>query len=544
MKDILNRVKQILLFLAVLTLSAGFSACSSESLGRNPEPDGLDTTNVNPDTTANGDDFKLIAGGETVGSILAVNTECVARVIGQSANGENIPNPNSSLMRFGIGSTDYGNMWDAGNGTVWSVFGDNFNATGGDWKSNAIAISSDRNLADGLYYDSVLRDAGGARKEIIDPADGEVTCIPTGGFSVQTATGYRQYMSFMDVRQWATDGNDNWSANYSELVYTDDYGDTWTRSGVRWDGNSNFVQTAFVVMGETVYMYGTKAGRYGKAYLAKVQAGDVLNKTAYLYWNGSSWTPDESAATPVTNGTVSEMTVRYNTYYNRYIMMYLSVNQRKLVYRDASAPEGEWSCEKIILNGTYGPSIHPWFCDGRDIWFVSSSVTTSSASYDTWHIFLYHSKLKADPEGFNMIWEGGFEDEPTMNITYKTLWNAANSTSCHDAHTGDVSCKLSNGTEGEWKDACTQSITVKKRKEYILTAWAKSSIAGSDRSYLGVRLHDGTIIDAHPALNSDNWTKITVEFNSGDNTSLDVFFGTWGASGLQVLVDDFSLEPK
>ncbi len=143
-----------------------------------------------------------------------------------------------------------------------------------------------------------------------------------------------------------------------------------------------------------------------------------------------------------------------------------------------------------------------------------------------------------------MIWEGGFEDEPTMNITYKTLWNAANSTSCHDAHTGDVSCKLSNGTEGEWKDACTQSITVKKRKEYILTAWAKSSIAGSDRSYLGVRLHDGTIIDAHPALNSDNWTKITVEFNSGDNTSLDVFFGTWGASGLQVLVDDFSLEPK
>jgi hypothetical protein len=52
-------------------------------------------------------------------------------------SGEDIPNPNNSLKRFGMSSTDFGNMWDAGDGTVWAVFGDNFNNRGGDWLSNS-----------------------------------------------------------------------------------------------------------------------------------------------------------------------------------------------------------------------------------------------------------------------------------------------------------------------------------------------------------------------------------------------------------------------
>ena len=63
-------------------------------------------------------------------------------------------------------------------------------------------------------------------------------------------------------------------------------------------------------------------------------------------------------------------------------------------------------------------------------------------------------------------------------------------------------------------------------------------------SYLGVRLSDGRICDANPSLKTDEWTKISVMFNTGDCTSLDVFFGTWGAEGLSVTVDDISLAPK
>lgn len=504
---------------------------------------------------ATDDDFPEKEGGETVASLEVVNIECVARVIGNTPEGENLPNPNSTLKRFNMASTDYGNMWDAGNGQLWCMFGDNFNDRGGDWKSNAIAFSTDRNLADGLYYDDMLRGSDGSRMEFIvsraktgqypGDAEHETTCIPLAGVSVPHDGGNRQYVSYMSVNQWAVDGNDVWTANYSELVYTDDYGRTWTRSGVKWDGSGNFVQTAFVKRDGFLYMFGTRAGRKGSVYLARTTFDNVLDKSSWRYWDGGTWASSEADAVPVANGTVSEMTVQYNSYYKRYMMMYLSVNQRKLVYRDAIAPEGEWSEEKIIAEDGYGPYIHPWFCDGRDLWYVVSTVTPSGKGYDTWHIHLYHAKLRELESGFNMVWEGGFENEPNKSIAYRTLWrNIENSISTRDAHSGKIACKLLNTEKDVWKDACVQTINVHKNTDYVVSGWAKSSIAGSTGSYLGVRLSDGRICDANPSLKTDEWTKISVMFNTGDCTSLDVFFGTWGAEGLSVTVDDISLAPK
>ena len=189
--------------------------------------------------------------------------------------GEDLPNPNNNLKRFGMSSTDFGNMWDAGDGTVWAVFGDNFNNRGGDWLSNAVAITKDRNLDDGLYYDSMLWDEGkDKRMEIItsrqktgqhpDGSDYEITCIPTGGMSVPEGSSRRQYINYMSVNNWKPTGeNDYWTCNYSEIVYSDDFGDTWTRSGIKWDGKSNFVQIAYEVHEGTVYMWGTKATMAG-----------------------------------------------------------------------------------------------------------------------------------------------------------------------------------------------------------------------------------------------------------------------------------------
>jgi hypothetical protein len=226
-------------------------------------------------------------------------------------------------------------------------------------------------------------------------------------------------------------------------------------------------------------------------------------------------------------------------------MLYLSVNQRKLVYRDAASPEGEWSEEKIILTGSYGPSIHPWFCDGRDFWFVSSSVTTDpKVNYDTWHIFLFHAKLREDAAGFNMVWEPGFENEPTESISHKTLWNTYESSTSYDAHSGKASCKLINKEEGVWKDACTQNIVVHKNTDYVIRGYAKSSLVGYEKAYLGARLPIGGVRDKAIPLNPDTWTEIEVEFNSGDNTEVELFFGTWGHAGLYVIVDDIHMSPR
>lgn len=503
----------------------------------------------------NTDEFALLDGGENVPSIEAVNVECVARVIGETPSGEDLPNPNRSLERFGFSSTDYGNMWDAGDGSLWCIFGDNFDNCGGSWKSNAIAISTDKDLTDGLYYDEVIRKKNGKMKEIIisrtktgqypDGSEYEVSCIPTGGVSVSTDGGNRQYVNYMSIHEWETDGKDSWDVNYSEIVYSDNYGMSWTRSGVKWDAKSHFTQVAYVKRGATIYMYGTHSGRKDNVYLAKVPADKVLDKNEYLYWDGSGWNSCESVAVPVANGYVSEMSVAYNSYYNRYIMMYLSVNQRKVVYRDAASPEGEWSAEKPILPSGYGPYIHPWFCNGRDLWFVLSSVTSSTTeSYNTWHIHLYHAKLKADADGFNMIWEGGFENDPSKPISHKTLWNCSDVISSHDAHSGNISCKQANVSDGEWEDACSQTIVVHRNTDYVLTGWAKASCDGYDKAGLGVRFKDGRTISASPALKQYEWTQISVKFNSGDNTSLDVFMGSYGSKDNNVLFDDIKMTVK
>lgn len=517
----------------ILLISALAVACTPQAT---PEP----VPGPGPDD----EDFPLVDGGETVLSIEAVNCKRIARVIGKST--ENIPSPNDTPKRFYMASTDFGNMWDTGEGSVFCIFGDNFNSYGGDWLSNAVAVSTDRDLTDGLYYDSMLWDkAANKRMEIIHREAGDVTCIPTGGFSVPNGSRPRQYVNYMSIKEWKVGGdNDSWSTNFSELVYSDDMGQSWTKSGVRWAGDSKFAQIAYVVNDGMVYMWGTPSGRHSNVYVARVKPASVLDKDAYEYWNGEAWVRNEAAAAAVANGHVSEMTVRYNTYYKRYIMMYLSANQRYLVYRDAASPEGEWSAEKPILDGTYGPSIHPWFCDGRDLWFVSSTVTSDPAvSYNTWHIFLFHAKLQADAEGFNMVWEGGFEYDKDKAINYHTLWYAPNAITSHDAHSGVISCKVSNTTEDSWKDACVQTVAVHKNTDYVITGYAKAGVADSRLAYLGVRLPSGPIRDYNPELNPDEWTLIRKEFNSEDNDHLDVFFGTWGAPGQWAIIDDIKLEP-
>lgn len=489
-------------------------------------------------------------GPEPTGTLLPENVALVARVTGRSESGETIPNPNRTDARFNIGRTDYGNMWDAGNGTVMCVFGDNFDHGGGNWKSNAIALSSDRDLTDGLYYSGMLMD-GDAVKEIVvsraktgqypDGSEYEVTCIPTGG----VAAGGRQYLNYMSVHDWTPTGdNDQWSVNYSEIVYSDDDGSTWTRSGVRWGADSNFAQVAYLRENGLIYMYGTRSGRYGDVFLARVGETDALDKPAYEYWTGGGWERDEEAAVPVARGTASEMTVAYNSLYDRYMMMYLSVNQRAIVYRDAPLPEGDWSGEKIIMyedgNALYAPYIHPWFNDGDCLWFVISHAVP------TWNVFLMRADLNWDQAGINLLAEGGFEEHPTQALGYKTMWNVhASALTSRDAHSGKIACRFSNEETGRWQDVCTQTVSLRRNAGYAVECWVKSDEALPEGAYVGVRLPDGTIHDATGTAEAGEWTRFGCEFNSGQaaEAEAEAFFGVWGAPGMTLVVDDICLKP-
>jgi hypothetical protein len=485
--------------------------------------------------------------GETVTSILPVDIKRISRITGATPSGETYPNPNNTLANYGIASTDIGVMWDNGNGEVMMAFGDNFGENQTNWKSNAIAISSDRDLSDGLTFSRMIMD-GNQVKEIIvsgkkqgqnesDP-DFEITCIPTAGISV----GNRQFINYMSVHEWALGGdNDSWSVNYSEIVYSDDNGENWTKSGVKWAANSNFAQVSYLKKDGKVYMFGTPSGRYGNVFLSRVNEANMLDKASYEYWNGTSWDTDESAAAAVTFGSTAEMSVTYNSYYDRYFMMYLSVGRRAIVYRDAEDVIGEWSAEKILMkedgNALYAPYFHPWFNDSKEMYYVISHASP------IWNMFLVHAGLEEDPNGFNMLSEGGFEEYTDKEISFRSPWWLPDSEATGDAKSGNVACKLENGQDGAFKDAVLQTVAVKRNTDYILTGWAKGSWDNITGTWFGVRKPDGNIQDYNPVINT-NWTKMSIEFNSGNNSTVDVFCGLWGWPELFIIIDDIHLQPK
>lgn len=271
----------------------------------------------------------------------------------------------------------------------------------------------------GTYSGSPMSDPNFSREIIGNYHYGvgpEVTMIPTAGISVPGAGkngATRQYVNFMAVRSWDTPGR--WTTNYSAIAYSDDNGQNWTvvpASSVRpaaagrstlpfVNGEQNFQQGAYTrkyvtdpVTGQPlkdangrditdgyIYSYGTPAGRAGTAYLSRVKEADILDKTKYQYWDGATWVNgNPAAAKPILPKTttssffglikttsypsVSEMSVQYNSYEKKYIMLYGDKNNN-IVMRKADTPEGPWSAPVTLVTsskvpGLYAPMIHPW----------------------------------------------------------------------------------------------------------------------------------------------------------------------------------------
>src|SRR5687768_16936191 len=222
--------------------------------------------------------------------------------------------------RWRVTGTDLGIMWDNGQGEILTAFGDTFGdwsgpgGGGGDWRSNVLLRSSDTDLSDGMSFDSAVEDAPGHAAEIIPSLKingQEMTTIPTAGIAV----GDRQYLAFMSVRQWGAPGA--WDTNYSRIAYSDDNGETWNSTdGPQWtntaDGQHPFQMVAFERHDGYVYMFGTPNGRLGAAHVARVPEAQVLDKSAYSYWNGSSWVlGDDTAAAPIVPPNVAELSVQY-----------------------------------------------------------------------------------------------------------------------------------------------------------------------------------------------------------------------------------------
>jgi hypothetical protein len=326
---------------------------------------------------------------------------------------------------FNIYGTDLGIMWDGGTidgeRFVHVAFGDTFSGPDmqGGWRNNVLLLSFDNDLDNGLGLAQT-----GPAFQFIPRSDGqvglfgsEVTVIPTAGIHIDGT----QYVNYMSVRSWDVPGR--WTTNYSAIsqFYPGTEGGDWriVPSTIRssgWfksstpyrPGDQNFQQMAYVLQPEDqvaegdpryLYAFGTPSGRAGSAYLSRVAEGDVTDLSKYEYWDGGNWVVGNAAvAKPVigsdrssglfgfavdwandpnvfggylgglfgakTGGNVSEMSVQYNEYLDKYVVLYGDGNNN-IQMRLADTPEGAWSDPVQLASssqypGLYAPMIHPW----------------------------------------------------------------------------------------------------------------------------------------------------------------------------------------
>lgn len=315
--------------------------------------------------------------------------------------------------------TDLGIMWFNGeNGLTQLAFGDTFSGANmsGDWRSNVLLLSDDTNLTDGLTLINT-----GPAYQFIPAAPNQVFFIGSEVTNIPTSALYandNNYVSYMSVKSWDTPGR--WTTNYSAVSQYNPATDQWVlqKSTIRsagWfrarkayvPGNQNFQQMAYVLEPESqvapggtryVYAFGTPAGRAGSAYLSRVPEGAVTNLNQYEYWDGSQWVKKQAQAAPVigastkstglfgpiidlannpnffggwfagftgakTGGNVSEMSVQYNDYLGKYVVLYGN-GANNVILRTADSPEGPWSdpitiATSIQYPGLYAPMIHP-----------------------------------------------------------------------------------------------------------------------------------------------------------------------------------------
>ncbi|WP_433592263.1 DUF4185 domain-containing protein [Nocardia sp. CA-145437] len=314
---------------------------------------------------------------------------------------------NRTDMRWSVDGTDLGLMWETEPGRIAVVFGDTFGkgwepvgaGTGDqDWRSNAIAFSTERDLSKGLVLDTFAQDSRCHAAEILASRkvdNFEITTIPTSGFALHG----RQYLTYMSVARWSRLKPGMWWTTLGGLAWSDDSGDTWTKSEwARWDnvfGLGRFQVTAMTPHDGYAYMFGTPNGRFGTIALARVPSDQVLNKSAYQYWIGNTWVPafgpDELLATPVVSGTAGEVSVRYDASTRRWQMLYLDLDRGALVLRTAAEPQGTWTDPVTLVDTreyptTYGGFIHPW-SRGNDLYFTMSA-------WNSYNVYLMHAKLK------------------------------------------------------------------------------------------------------------------------------------------------------
>lgn len=306
----------------------------------------------------------------------------VARVTGNALSSEDFPSPNNTAVKWDVGGTDLGIIWEMKAGKYGLFFGDTFGAdfkpnpqkpgpNGGNWRSNVLAFSGSTNLDSGIIFSEMVTGNNSRAKELIAGHQaGLPTSIPTAAVNANGAD-YVHYFNtdpiIAGVRFY-----------YSGLYRSVDEGRTWSKvESVFFSSDSKFALAGYWKKEGYVYMIGTPAYRDKPAYLARFKESDIENQNDYEYWNGDKggWIKgDENSAAVLIPGTVGELSFLYNETFKKWIIVYGDIGHGFVSLRTANDITGPWSDVIELVSPKeypmhYGPYLHPFSSKGNFLYF-------------------------------------------------------------------------------------------------------------------------------------------------------------------------------
>ena len=280
------------------------------------------------------------------------STQKISQLVGDYDRQHQSPTLNLTASRYGLISTDLGVPFSH-NGRTFLLFGDSWGETVGD----AIAYTTDTNPEDGLDL-LFTTFQNGTYKPVTIPgiSQGDFE-VPMEGVSV----GSKMYI------YQTTDHSSAVMMGRSVLAVSGDDGNTFS---YLYDfSNTHFINVSVVEVdvakwpglpsgtGNGLVVYGSGRYRQSDVRLAYQPADQIEIPQSLRYFAGLDhnsnplWSENEADAVPLfSQPLVGELSVSYNSFLHKWLMLYNCDQPRGINYRSADVPWGPWSEPQILFD--------------------------------------------------------------------------------------------------------------------------------------------------------------------------------------------------
>ncbi len=122
-----------------------------------------------------------------------------------------------------------------------------------------------------------------------------------------------------------------------------------------WNRYEQSYTGGYVLVDDMLYCYGGHGkGLKTQVHVARVPLADVLDKTKWTYWNGTTWSTDTKDTAVVYDGGAAGDTIFWSAYLGAFVTVYMPFATNDVYFRVANHPEGPWSEPSKIFTAQQG----------------------------------------------------------------------------------------------------------------------------------------------------------------------------------------------